>query len=98
MLLLPGPNGLSVIYGATPEFALSRIDENVHPELVIFVEDRDASTLLGEIIRSDPRGAEILLRIQIAVVGPANVVQMLGQLAADGRLPYKKALSIVDGT
>jgi predicted ATPase len=26
-LLLPGPNGLSVIYGSTPEFALSRIDE-----------------------------------------------------------------------
>jgi hypothetical protein len=97
VLLLPGPNGLSVVYGATPEFALSRIDENVHPELVLFVEDRDASTLLREIIRSDPRGADILQRIEIAVVGPANVVQMLGQLASEGRLPYKKALSILDG-
>lgn len=97
ILLLPGPNGLSVVYGATPEFALSRIDENVHPELVLFVEDRDASTWLREIIRADTRGADILQRVEIAVVGPANVVQMLGGLATEGKLPYKKALAILDG-
>jgi predicted ATPase len=97
ILLLPGPNGLSVVYGVTPEFALSRIDENVHPELILFVEDRDASAWLREIIRADPRGAGMLQRLDIAVVGPANVVQMLGGLASEGRLPYKKALAILDG-
>jgi predicted ATPase len=97
ILLLPGPDGLSVIYGATPEFALSRIDENVHPELTLFVEDRDASTLLREIIRADPRGPDVLQRLQIAVVGPANVVRLLGQLAHENKLPYKKALGILDG-
>jgi AAA domain, putative AbiEii toxin, Type IV TA system len=97
ILLLPGPNGLSVLYGSTPDFALSRIDENVHPELILFVEDRDASTLLREIIRADERGASILQRIQISVVGPANVVKMLGDLAKDQKLPYKKALAVLDG-
>jgi hypothetical protein len=97
VLLLPGPTGLTVVYGATPEFALSRIDENVHPELTIFVEDREASTLLREIIVSDPRGPELQQRVAIAVVGPANVVKMLGALSAQGKLPYKKSLAVLDG-
>jgi predicted ATPase len=97
VLLLPGPAGLSVVYGASPEFALSRIDENVHPELVIFVEDREAITWLREIIASDPRGPQLLSRLAISAVGPANVVKMLGSLASQGRLPYKKALAIQDG-
>ncbi len=96
ILLLPSSDGLSVVYGATPEFALSRIDENVHPELLLFVEDRDASALLREIIRADHRGADILQRVDIAAVGPANVVQMLGGLSSAGKLPYKKALAILD--
>ena len=97
VLLLPGPGGLSVIYGCTPEFALSRIDENVHPELILFVEDRDASILLSEIIRADERGASVLQRVQISAVGPANVVQMLGELAESAKLPYKKAIGVLDG-
>ena len=97
VLLLPGPAGLSVVYGASPEFALSRIDENVHPELVIFLEDREAITWLREIIASDARGPHLLSRLAISAVGPANVVKMLGSLAAQGRLPYKKALAIQDG-
>ncbi len=96
-LLLPGPEGLSVVYGATPEFALSRIDEHVHPELHLFVEDRDAATLLREIVASDPRGSQLLQRIDIGSVGPANVVQLMGELAATNRLPYKKALAVLDG-
>jgi len=97
ILLLPGPAGLSVVYGASPEFALSRIDENVHPELVIFVEDRDASTWLREIIAADKRGPSLLSRLFISAVGPANVIKVLGALASQGRLPYKKALAIQDG-
>lgn len=97
VLLLPGPDGLSVIYGSTPEFALSRIDENVHPELILFVEDRDSSILLNEIIRADKRGPDLLQRVDIAAVGPANVVQMLGSLAIANKLPYKKAIAFVDG-
>lgn len=96
ILLLPGPTGLNVVRGITPEFAMSRIDEANYPELVIFVEDREASVLLREILASAPNTAEVIPRISPTAVGPANVVQMLGQLGQDKRLPYK-SLSIVDG-
>lgn len=96
VLLLPGPAGLSVVYGITPEFAMSRIDEGLHPELTIFVEDKESQTLLREIIAGHPEGSEILSRISIDRVGPANVVKILGQLAHNGRLRYK-AFGILDG-
>lgn len=96
VLLLPGPSGLNVVYGATPEFAMSRIDEGAHPEVFVFVEDREAGILLREIIASDTRGSDVLSRIAIFAVGPANVVQLLGKLGSEGRLPYK-SLAFIDG-
>jgi predicted ATPase len=96
ILLLPGPQGLSVVYGVSTEFAMSRLDDEVHPELYIFVEDREAETLLREILASSEQTAGLLHRISINPVGPSNVVAMLGGLGKEGRLPYK-AVAIVDG-
>lgn len=96
VLLLPGPQGLNVVYGASPEFAMSRIDENMHPELIVFVEDREAGVLLREILASDSKTSELLGRISIVPVGPTNVVQLLGKLAHDRRLPYR-AFAMTDG-
>ena len=96
MLLLPGPTGLNVVYGITPEFAMSRIDDSVHPEVLVFVEDRDAKILLREILASTAVTSEILQRIDIVPVGPANVVQIMGDLSQRGRLPYK-SLAVIDG-
>lgn len=96
VLLLPGPTGINVVYGVTPEFAMSRIDEGSNPELFVLVEDREAAVLLREIIATDARGSEIIQRIRIFSVGPANVVQLLGKLGHDKRLPYR-SLAFVDG-
>ena len=96
VMLLPGAT-LNVVYGITPEFALSRIDDEVHHELVIFVEDREAVALLREMIAADPRGPDILGRLHVEAVGPANVVSLLDQLGKDNKLPYKKTLAIRDG-
>lgn len=96
LLLLPGPQGLSVVYGVSTEFAMSRLDDEVHPEAHVFVEDRGAEILLREILASDNKAAELLGRICINAVGPANVVAMLGRLAKEGKLPYK-AIAILDG-
>lgn len=96
LLLLPGPQGLSVVYGVSTEFAMSRLDDEVHPEAHVFVEDRNAEILLREILASDEKTAELLGRIAISAVGPANVVVMLGKLAKEGKLPYK-ALGVLDG-
>lgn len=96
VLLLPGPAGTSVVYGVSSELAMTRIDEAVHPELYVFVEDREAVILLREILASDGTAAELLSRIAAIAVGPVNVVQLLGTLADQHRLPYR-SIAVVDG-
>lgn len=96
VLLLPGVIGLNILYGITPEFAMSRIDESFQPEAYIYVEDRESSIFLREILASDQIGQEIIPRIRICPVGPGNAVQMLGELAVDHKLPYK-SLAFLDG-
>jgi len=96
ILLLPGPQGLSVVYGVSPEFAMSRLDDEVHPDVHIFVEDRESEILLREILASSADSAELLRRIEINPVGPSNVVALLGSLGRAGRLPYK-SVAVIDG-
>jgi predicted ATPase len=96
VMLLPGPAGTNVVYGATPEFSLSRLDENVHPELHIFVEDRQAEIFLREILANNSASAELLPRLAIVPVGPSNVVQLMGELARKNKLPYK-SIAVLDG-
>lgn len=96
VLLVPTPDGPNVLYGVSPEFALTRLDEMVHPEAYVYVEDRTAEIWLREILAQDPDGARLLSRIRIAPVGPANVVRIMGELAAGGKLPHR-ALAVVDG-
>jgi predicted ATPase len=96
ILLLPGPNGLNIVYGVTPEFAMSRLDETVHPDALVFVEDREAKIFLREILASSDVTSDMLGRIDIVPVGPANVVQIMGSLSKSNRLPYK-SIAFVDG-
>lgn len=97
VLLVPGNIGTNVIYGASVEFAMSRMDDPVHPEMAVYVEDREAEILLREILVSDESKNSIIDRIDICPVGPANVVQTMGVLGAEGRLPTPKNLGVLDG-
>jgi predicted ATPase len=96
VLLLPAPDGPNVVYGASPEFALSRIDDAVHPEAFVYLEDDVAQILVREIIASHPSGGDLLPRIKISPVGPANVVALMGKLSVDNRLPHR-SIAILDG-
>lgn len=97
VLLVPGTQGTNVIYGASVEFAMSRMDDPVHPEMAVYVEDREAEIWLREILVSDENRAQVVDRIDICPVGPANVVQTMGVLGAEGRLPNPKNLAVLDG-
>jgi hypothetical protein len=84
------------LYGASPEFALTRLDEFVHPEVFVYVEDRRAEVWVREIIARHPAGQTVISRIKVSPVGPANVVAMMGKLASDGKLP-KPGIGVLDG-
>lgn len=96
ILLLPTAEGPSVLYGASPEFALTKLDEIVHPEAFVYVEDRSAEVWVREIVARHPDGQTIMSRIKISSVGPANVVAMMGKLADEGKLP-QPGVGVLDG-
>lgn len=96
VLLVPTKEGPNVLYGASPEFSLTRLDEMIHPEAFVYVEDKLAEVWTREILARHPEGPTILSRIRISPVGPANVVRVMGQLAAAGKLPHK-GTALLDG-
>jgi predicted ATPase len=96
ILLLPTSNGPSVIYGASPEFSLTKLDDVAHPEAFLYVEDQFAEIWCREILAAHPDGADLLSHVKISAVGPANVVAMMGKLASEGKLP-QPGLGILDG-
>jgi predicted ATPase len=96
ILLMPSPEGVSVIEGVSTELAMSALDDEVHPELDIYVEDIQASVWLREILASKPESAPLMHRVAIHPVGAANVVKVMGSLAADKKLPHR-GLGMVDG-
>lgn len=96
VMIVPSADGPNIIYGASAEFSLSRIDDAIHPELYIYVEDKTAEILLREILASHEEGEDLLQRIHISPVGPANVVRVMGELSAAGKLAHR-SLSILDG-
>lgn len=96
VLLVPTAEGPNVVYGASPEFSLTRLDEMVHPEAYLYVEDRNAETWTREILARHPEGADLLARIRISPVGPDNVVRVMGQIADQGKL-HHPGLGVLDG-
>jgi len=96
VLLLPTSEGPNVLYGASPEFALTKLDDIVHPEAFVYVEDRTAEVWVREIIARYGESQTFISRIKISPVGPANVVAMMGKLAHDNKLP-QPGLAVLDG-
>lgn len=96
ILLIPTPNGPNVVYGASPEFSLTKLDDISHPEAFLYTEDIFASIWAREILAAHPEGADILSHIKLTPVGSANVVAVMGNLASEGKLP-QPGLGILDG-
>jgi predicted ATPase len=96
ILLLPTASGPSVIYGASPEFSLTKLDDVAHPEAFLYTEDQFAEIWCREILAAHTDGADLLSHVKISAVGPANVVAMMGKLASESKLP-QPGLGILDG-
>jgi predicted ATPase len=74
-----------IVYGVSPEFAMTRMDESPHPEVEVYVEDGRAERLVVEILAA--HSPELVSRCQMIPYGAASVGQALGQMAAADRFP-----------
>ena len=94
ILLARVKDGNEIIYAPSVEFCLSQIDDYIHSELDILVEDKEAKGMVSEILRA--YDTDLLARIRILPVGSADVIKMLEELYCKGKIPIK-ILGIVDG-
>jgi predicted ATPase len=72
-----------LVRGVSPQFAMTQMDDEDHPECDLYVEDPAAKAWLNEILAA--HGREVFPRCSIIPYGAANVGHALGQMVAQGR-------------
>jgi AAA domain, putative AbiEii toxin, Type IV TA system len=80
-----GVEGKSIIKGVSPEFAMTKMDEEQHPECDIYVEDTRAGAMTREILVAHTK--DLIQRCLIIPYGAASVGQALGIMAKQRRFP-----------
>ena len=84
----------NIVYGVTPEFAMSKMDDKPHFEVDVFVEDERAAALVVEVLAAhDP---DLALQCQTIPYGAASVGMALGGMVAEGRFPRRTCV-FLDG-
>jgi predicted ATPase len=83
-ILLTG-DGREIVYGVSPEFSMTRMDDAAHYECDLYVEDGRAATLLTEILTASNPG--LVRRCQLIPFGAASVGKALGEMSASDRFP-----------
>ncbi|TBN37718.1 ATP-binding protein [Paracoccus subflavus] len=92
--LMDGANGKTAVTGVSPEFAMTRMDDEQHPECDLYVEDARAATLVSEILVVADR--DLLARAKLIPYGAASVGMALGIMASENRFP-RPSLVFLDG-
>jgi len=72
-----------IVSGVSPEFAMTKMDDEQHPECELFVEDARGATLLGEILSR--HAGDVFIRCSIIPYGTANLGVALGQITSANR-------------
>ena len=75
----------TIINGVSPDFAMTQMDDEAHPECDLYVEDDRAGTMLIEILVAGSRG--VVPRCRTIAFGAASVGRALGEMVANGRFP-----------
>jgi predicted ATPase len=86
--------GRTVVYGVSPEFAMTKMDDIPQYECDVYVEDRRAKTMVTEILAK--HAPPLVLRCQIIPYGAASVGQSLGIMVHNRRFPRPSAV-FLDG-
>lgn len=91
---LAGQGKRAVIYGVSPEFAMSKMDDVPQYECDVYVEDPRAKTMVTEILAK--HCPTLISRCQIIPYGAASVGQSLGIMAHCRRFP-RPSIVFIDG-
>ncbi len=75
----------TIVRGVSPEFAMTKMDEEIHPECEVYVEDNRAAAILKEILFKYNK--EAVLRCRFIPYGAASVGIALGQMSQGNRFP-----------
>ena len=83
-----------IFYGVTPEFAMSKMDDQPHYEVDIYVEDEHAARMVVEVLAAhDP---DLALQCQTIPYGAATVGMALGMMVAEDQFPRRTCV-FLDG-
>ena len=80
---MEGDSGREIIKGISPEFAMTQMDMEQHPECDVYVEDDVAVALVRETLSLHSKDAA--RRCAVLPYGAANVGQSLGQMVKGSR-------------
>lgn len=73
----------STVTGISPEFAMTKMDDDIHPECDLYVEDFAAQVMLEEILAK--HGKDVFIRCSVVPYGAASVGYSLGEMVANKR-------------
>jgi len=85
MHILESGGSKIIAAGVSPQFAMTKMDDENHPECDIYVEDEAAKTWLGEILSA--KSPDIFPRVAIVPFGSSQVGLALGMMASQNRFP-----------
>jgi energy-coupling factor transporter ATP-binding protein EcfA2 len=74
-----------IIYGVSPDYAMTKMDDEPHPECDLYVEDNHAAVFLLEILTA--HAPHLVQRCQTVAYGAGSVGEALGIMAAQRRFP-----------
>ncbi|MEJ0094583.1 MAG: AAA family ATPase [Methylocella sp.] len=92
--ILRNSSGRSIVNGVTPQFAMTKMDDEDHPDCEVYVEDERAKTWLAEILSK--HAPDLFVRCRIIPYGTANLGVALGQMAKAKRFP-RPTVIFLDG-
>jgi hypothetical protein len=83
-----------IVTGVSPQFAMTKMDDEAHPECELFVEDEAAKAMLAEVLSKHAR--DLFPRCQIIPYGTSNLGMALGQMVIAKRFP-RSTVVFLDG-
>jgi putative AbiEii toxin of type IV toxin-antitoxin system len=84
----------SIFAGISPDFAMTKMDDDQHPECDVYVEDEAARTLVEELLVK--HGEQVIHRCSVIPYGATSVGVSLGQMAKNNRFK-RPTIVFLDG-